>query len=352
MKPAIKQAILPNQIASVEDYAVIAKQTLGEQAWAYLQGGAGQGKTLFSNRQAFEQKTIVPRPLSKLLSPNTCVTLFNQVYAHPFVLAPVGYQTLFHTDGEKASAMAANAQQGQMMVSSLAGQALEDIQQSAGQALWFQLYWLGNRERTAKLLKRAIQAGYQVIVFTIDAPVKQASLVLPAYVKAVNLEAPLEALPITAEQSMVFDGWMAQAPSWDDVIWLRNQTDLPLVLKGVMHPSDAKQAEILGCQGVVVSNHGGRVLDGVPSSLEVLPTIKSVLKASTTVLLDSGIRSGQDAYKALALGADAVLIGRPYIWGLATAGAMGVAHVIRLLRDDLEMTMALTGKSNLVAIKE
>lgn len=348
----LKQQTIPHDITVVEDYALLARQALGDQAWAYLQGGAGQGRTLLLNRLAFERSTIMPRPLSKLLTPNTRVPLFNQSYAHPFILAPVGYQTLFHADGEKASAIAAMAQQGQMMVSTLAGQAIEDILQSAGQALWFQLYWQDNRARTLRLLKRVVSAGYQVIVFTIDAPVKQASLVLPDHVQAVNLEAPLKVLPIVQEQSMVFDGWMAQAPTWNDIIWLREQTDLPLVLKGVMHASDAKQAEVLGCQGVVVSNHGGRVLDGVQSSLDGLASIKSILKPSTVVLFDSGVRSGQDAYKALALGADAVLIGRPYIWGLAVAGAMGVAHVIRLLRDDLEMTMALTGKSNLTSIKE
>jgi len=337
-------------IATAEDYIAIARDKLNEQTWAYLQGGAGKGLTMLRNRQAFDEKIMLPRPLSSMVNPNTTVSLFGETYAHPFILAPVGYQTLFHADGESASAMAANAQQGQMVVSSLASQRVEDIQQAANQPLWFQLYWQGDRPRTLRLLKRAIEAGYHAIVFTVDAPVKQASLVLPKEISAINLETPLTELPTTQQQSVVFDGWMKQAPTWDDVVWLRAQTDLPIILKGIMHPSDAKQAEVLGCDGVVVSNHGGRVLDGAPSSLTVLPEIKSVLSNSTKVFLDSGIRTGQDAYKALALGADAVMVGRPFVWGLAAAGAMGVAHVIRMMRDELEMTMALTGASRLNAI--
>lgn len=341
---------LPEHIATAEDYVPLAREKLSQQAWAYLQGGAGKGLSIGLNRLAFDKATITPRPLRRLEQANTTLQLFGQSYAHPFILAPVGYQKIFHADGEMASAIAANAQSGQMVVSSLASQTVEQIQQAAEQALWFQLYWQGTRELTLRLLKRAIAANYKAIMFTVDAPVKQASMVLPSHVKAVNQEAPLAALSTQSQQSVVFDGWMAQAPTWEDVAWLREQTTLPLMIKGVMHADDAKHAEALGCDAVVVSNHGGRVLDGTPSSLEVLPAIKKALSCSTKVLFDSGIRTGQDAYKALALGADAVMIGRPYIWGLAVAGAMGVAHVIRTMRDELEMTMALTGVSQLTDI--
>lgn len=343
---------LPEHISTAEDYATFARNKLSQQAWAYLQGGAGKGLTVAWNRQAFDSTVVTPRPLRQLANANTALTIFGNNYAHPIILAPVGYQTLFHAQGESASAMAANAQQGQMVVSSLASQSLEEIKQAAGQSLWFQLYWQGDRARTLRLLKRAIDAGYQTIVFTVDAPVKQASMVLPANIKAVNLEVPLASLPISQGQSEVFLGWMAQAPTWEDVAWLRAQTDYPLVIKGLLHAEDAKQAENLGCNGVVVSNHGGRVLDGMPSSVLALPQIKAVLSNTTKVFLDSGIRNGQDVYKALALGADAVMIGRPYIWGLAAAGAMGVAHVIKLMRDELELTMALTGMSCLADINK
>lgn len=343
---------LPEGIATAEDYALLAREKLSQQAWAYLQSGAGKGLTLSWNRQAFDNATITPRPLKQLRHASTAVNVFGQRYAHPIFLAPVGYQALFHAHGESACAMAAIAQQGQMVVSSLASQSLEQIQQAAEQPLWFQLYWQGDRARTLRLLQRAISAGYQVIMLTVDAPVKQASMVLPPHIQAVNLEAPLAALPTQAGQSEVFAGWMAQAPNWDDVAWLRAQTDLPIVVKGILHPDDAKQAERLGCNGVVVSNHGGRVLDTVPSSLAMLPQIRTVLNAHTKVFLDSGVRNGLDVYKALAHGADVVMIGRPYIWGLAAAGAMGVAHVIRLMRDELELAMAITGVSQVSEISQ
>lgn len=192
-------------------------------------------------------------------------------------------------------------------------------------------------------MRRALAAGYSAVVLTVDAPVKQATIQLPAGVSAVNLEAPL-ALPQLAQgQSQVFDGWMAQAPTWKGLAWLRAQINAPLLLKGVLHAADAAHAIELGCDGLVVSNHGGRVLDGAPASLDALPAIMEAVAGCVPVLLDSGVRSGSDAFKALALGVSAVMVGRPYVWGLAAAGALGVAHVLRLLRDELEMTMALAG---------
>jgi 4-hydroxymandelate oxidase len=221
-------------------------------------------------------------------------------------------------------------------------------------APWFQLYWQGSRLRTERLLQHALRAGCSAVVFTVDAPIKHALLVLPDTVQAVNLE-PMEpfetaqtGLPVGA--SPVFDGWMAQAPTWDDLAWLRRQTDLPLLIKGVLHPDDAQAALDVGCDGIVVSNHGGRVLAGAPSSLQALGPIVQRVGGRVPVLLDSGLRSGADVFVALALGASAVLIGRAFVWGLTAQGALGVAHVIRLLRDGLEMTMALTGCAALADI--
>ncbi len=242
--------------------------------------------------------------------------------------------------------MAAAAQGGAMVVSSLASQWLEAIAETgmqAGGAPWFQLYWQGGRESTLRLARRAEAAGYAVVVLTVDAPVKLATLELPGDVTAVNLERPLAPAPLTARQSRVFDGWVAQAPTWDDLAWLRGQIRRPLLVKGILHPDDAERAVGLGCDGLVVSNHGGRVLDGVPASLDALPAILARVSGRVPVLLDSGIRGGRDVFKALSLGARAVLLGRPAIWGLVAAGALGVAHVIRLMRDELEVAMALTG---------
>ena len=282
---------------------------------------------------------------------NTHIELFGQSFSHPVILAPLAYQRLFHPEGETASVMASTAQGGQMVVSSLASQTLEKIIEAAGQALWFQLYWQADRDSTLRLVKRALNAGYSAIMFTVDAPVKQASIALPREVSAVNLEAPIALAQQPAGESIVFDGWMKQAPGWDDLMWLRDQINVPLIIKGVMHPEDAEHAVNLGCDGIVVSNHGGRVLDGVPGSLKMLPQITRAISGKAKILFDSGIRNGQDVFKALALGADAVMVGRPYIWGLSSYGALGVAHVIRLMRDELEMTMALSGAKNLQVLK-
>ncbi|WP_300086957.1 alpha-hydroxy acid oxidase [uncultured Nitrosomonas sp.] len=346
-EPLPKLSRIPEGILNPAGYLPLAKERLLPEIWRYLEEGSGNQSTLQANERAFDHIPLVPRPMADVRGGHTRITLFGQTLAHPIILAPLAYQHLYHPHGESASAMAAAAQEGQLCVSSLASQTLEEIITAAGQPLWFQLYWQEDRPRTLKLLQRAIAAGYRAIVLTVDAPVKQATIQLPAGIHAVNLETPPPFPSLLPQQSQVFDGWMAQAPCWEDLAWLREQTTLPLLVKGILHPQDAAKVMELGCDGLVVSNHGGRVLDGAPTSLACLPEIVSAVSGRGKVLLDSGIRNGRDVYKALALGADAVLIGRPYIWGLATAGALGVAHVIRLLRDELEMTMALTGAANI-----
>lgn len=336
-------------IPSLADYERQAQQQLEPTVWHYLQDGCGAGLTLAANRQAYATRPLMPRPLVDVRGGNTQIQLFGQTLAHPILLAPIAYQRLFHADGECASALAAAAQGTTLLVSSLASQPLEHISQaslSAGQAPWFQLYWQGERARTLRLAQRAIRAGYRVMVLTVDAPVKQAHFSLPETITAVNLESPLASAPLTAGQSAVFAGWMAQAPTWEDVAWLRQHLDLPLLLKGILHPDDAEHAVELGCDGVIVSNHGGRILDGTLASLDCLPAVVERVAAKVPVLFDSGLRSGREVYQALTLGARAVLLGRPAIWGLATAGALGVAQIIRLLRDELELTMALCGTAS------
>lgn len=332
-------------------YQQEAEKVLKPEIWQYLSSGSGQQKNLSANPEAWQALKLMPRPLQALANANTNCSMYGETWAHPFLLAPIAYQKLFHPQAESGVAMAANAQQGQMLVSSLASQPLENIVEAAQQPLWFQLYWQGDRETTLRLVKRALFCGYSAVVFTVDAPVKQALMTLPEEIQAVNLERPLKPNPIAAGQSEVFDGWMVQAPTWEDVDWLRQQIKVPLLLKGILHPDDALKAVRLGCDGIIVSNHGGRVLDNTPTVTEMLPQIAEVVNGKCKMIADSGIRSGQDAFKALALGADAVCIGRPYIWGLAAEGAMGVAKVIRVMRDELEITMALTGVSNLPAIK-
>lgn len=328
-------------IQDVSDYLPLAEARLPLPIWRYLQGGDDG-----DNERALAAVRLLPRPLSNVRGGHTRLTLWNQSFDHPVMLAPVAYQRLFHADGEAASAMAATAQGGQYLISSLASQPVATIVQAGGnpdgRGPWFQLYWQNDRPRTQRLLRSAVDAGCSAIVFTVDAPVKMATLALPDGVDAVNLEPPVPR-PIAPGGSEVFDGFMAHAPDWDDLAWLRQQTQLPLLIKGILHPDDAERALDAGCDGVVVSNHGGRVMRGTPASLDALSHIVRRLDGRAPVLFDSGIRRGRDVFVALACGAKAVLIGRPYLWGLAANGAMGVAHVIRLIRDELEMTMALTG---------
>lgn len=335
---------------SIADYRELARTRLHPELWQYLDDGRDSpcGR---ANRAAFDAAPLMPRPLTDVRGGHTRIELFGEVLGHPMLLAPLAYQRLYHPDGEQASAMAANAQDGQLIISSLASQPFDTIARAAERAAWFQLYWQGSRDATRRLLNRALAAGVRAVVFTVDAPVKQTALALPAQVGAVNLDAPARAVAIADGQSQVFDGWMAQAPTWDDLAWLRDLTPLPLLLKGVLHPDDAVQAVRRGCDGIVVSNHGGRVLPGAPASLSALPAIVSAVGPGVPVLLDSGIDSGIDVHRALAAGAHAVLIGRPYIWGLAGNGALGVAHVMRLLRDELEQSMALCGHASVAAIR-
>ncbi len=295
--------------------------------------------------------------LQPLAGGHTRVTLLGRTLAHPILLAPVAYQRMAHPDGELAAAHAAAALGAGMVLSTQASTPLEAVAQAmlsdAGRGpLWFQLYLQHDRGFTRDLVRRAEVAGYEALVLTVDAPTsgardreRRANFRLPPGIRAVNLEGlpPVTPVELAPGQSALFDGLLRHAPTWDDVVWLQAQTRLPILLKGVLHPDDARQATRLGVAGIVVSNHGGRTLDTVPATAQMLPRIVEAVAGALPVLVDGGIRRGTDVLKAMALGASAVLLGRPYVYGLANAGAMGVAHVLRLLRDELEIAMALCG---------
>lgn len=357
-------ARIPDQVVSLADHEKHARTRLDEQAWAYFSGGAADELTLHANRRAWEQLQLLPRVLQPLAGGHTRVQLLGRTLAHPILLAPVAYQTLAHPDGELASAHAAAALGAGLVLSTQAGVALETVARAvltdAGRGpLWFQLYLQHDRGFTRTLVQRAEAAGYEALVLTVDAPTsgardreRRAGFRLPPGVRAVNLDGlpPAPPAALADEQSALFDGLLRHAPTWDDVAWLQAQTRLPVLLKGVLHDADARQAARLGLDGIIVSNHGGRTLDTAPATARVLPRIVQALAGTMPVLVDGGIRRGTDVLKAMALGANAVLLGRPYVHGLAHAGAMGVAHVLRLLRDELEIAMALCGCSRLDAL--
>jgi 4-hydroxymandelate oxidase len=348
---------IPPDLVAACDYEARARQHLDANAWAYLQGGAADELSLRDNGEAFQSIALRPRVLRDLRGGHTRCRLLGQEFAHPLLLAPVAYQRLFHPDGELATVLGAGVMGAGMLVSTLASTRLEQIAGQAGAPLWFQLYWQGGREASLALVRRAEEAGYRALVLTVDAPLsgirnreQRAGFCLPPGVAAANLAKTPKMPQLTSDDSTVFAGLMSLAPTWADVEWLRTQTALPILLKGVLHPEDAVQAVNCGMQGLIVSNHGGRVLDTIATPLDVLPEIRARLGAGMTLLLDGGIRRGTDVFKALALGANAVLVGRPYIHALAVAGALGVAHLLKLLREELEVTIALTGCATLAEI--
>jgi 4-hydroxymandelate oxidase len=342
----VTRPALPESVAA---YRSAAQARLPAEVWAHLAARAGASRDPDDGdgaRAEWQRLAPVPRPLCAVAGGSTRTELFGEALEHPLLLAPVAYLRLFHEAGELEWAMAAAAQGGQAVVSSLATQPLQAITAAAGRPGWFQLYWQGDRQRTARLLERARAAGHRVLVFTVDAPVKLAGLQLPPGVAAVNLEAE-PADPEGAVGSEVFDRFMVRAPVWEDLHWLRRNWPGPLLVKGILHPDDARRAVGAGCDGVVVSDHGGRVLAATPSSIRALPAVRRAVGEAALVLLDGGIRSGLDAFRALCCGADAVMVGRPVVWALAVAGGLGVAHLLRLLRDELEQTMALCGARSL-----
>ncbi|MET1755956.1 alpha-hydroxy acid oxidase [Novosphingobium sp. RD2P27] len=349
--------IIPARVAALSDYEMLARERMTEEVWAYFAGGAGDEWTLRENVAAFSRLPLQSRALRDLSSGHTRTTLFGSELAAPILLAPVAFQRLAHPDGELATVLAAGALETGLVVSTQASVTLEEIAQCATAPLWFQLYVQPDRAFTAQLVKRAEQAGYRAIVVTVDAPVngvrnreQRAGFALPPGVEAINLKG-MQGLPPPQPGALLFGTPLADSAAvWRDLEWLRDQTRLPIVLKGIVDPEDARRAVVAGIDGIIVSNHGGRALDGVPAAIDLLPAVCQTVGDSIPVLMDGGVRRGIDVLRALALGAKAVLLGRPYVFALATAGALGVAHALRILRAEFELAMALTGCTEVSAI--
>jgi 4-hydroxymandelate oxidase len=345
---------IPSDVVSLDDYEALARERVEESAWAYLSGGAADELTLRENRVAFERLKLSPRILRDLSGANTRLELFGRSYAHPVIIAPTAFHQLFHPEGERATVLGASAMEACLTVSTSAGIPLEEIAQAATVPPWFQLYVQADRGFTAELVKRVEAAGYAALVVTADAPLhglrnreQRAGFCLPPGIEAVNLRG-MKSLP--PAEGVFGTPLLETAPTWKDLAWLRSLTSLPVILKGVLDPEDARIAVAEGFSGIVVSNHGGRTLDTVPTAIEVLPKIAEAVAWQMPILLDGGIHRGTDILKALALGASAVMVGRPVLHGLAAAGATGVAHVLKILRAEFEIAMALTGRPTLSSI--
>lgn len=349
---------IPPDILVARDYEQAAHERLEGGVLDYIAGASGDERTLRANTEAFTQTWLSPRLLRAMKQGHTQLNLLGQVLPHPILLAPVAYQKLVHPQGEIASAQAATAMDTCFVTSTLSSIPLEDIAQAASRK-WFQLYFQPDRAVTLDLVRRAERAGYSALVVTLDTTIKAPSLrlqrrgfALPNEIQAVNLDRypPPPTRSLNEGDSVIFQGFMADAPTWDDLAWLMSHCQLPVVVKGVLRADDAQALQAMGVAAQVVSNHGGRALDGVPASLSVLPAIRVAVGTDYPLLLDSGIRSGSDIFKAIALGANAVLIGRLQVYALAVAGALGVAHLMRTLREELELCMAQAGCATLADI--
>jgi 4-hydroxymandelate oxidase len=322
-------------------------------AWHYVAGGSGDQVTLRGNRAAFDRWRLLPRILRGLREVSTATTVLGQPIALPVLVAPSGRHRLCHDEGERATARAARAAGTIYTMSTAATLAIEEVAPEAG-PWWFQLYVYRDRGLTRELVMRAAAAGASALVVTVDVPIRarreaeeRTRFAMPLGVATALLAVPEGTLApdagrhnsVAAEINAVFD----PALNWDDLDWLASLSPLPILLKGVLHPADAARALEYGTRAILVSNHGGRQLDSAVAALDALPGVVEAVAGRAEVLVDGGVRCGTDVLKALALGARAVLIGRPIHWGLAVDGEAGVRHVLELLRAELALDLMLCG---------
>ena len=348
----------PIEALNIFELEQVAKERLPALAYDYYRSGAWDETTLKRNREAYEQFKVHYRVLVDVQKRDLSTTLFGQKVAFPILIAPTAFHKLAHPDGELATARAAVQSKTIMTLSSLSNTTIEEVSAATDRTFWFQLYINKDRGFTRNLVSRAEAAGAKALVVTVDTPVWgrrerdiRNGFHLPPGLSAVNLVASDEN-GVTkgnsgAGMGQAFD-WMLDATlQWKDLQWLAGVTRLPILIKGVCRPDDAAKAVTHGVKGIVVSNHGGRQMDSAPATIELLSSIVEAVGDRIPVLLDGGIRRGTDALKALAMGAKAVLVGRPVLWGLAAGGQEGVAKALSILRDELDTAMALSGCRNL-----
>jgi len=341
---------------NVDEFEALARERLPHMVFDYYAGGAGDEWTLRENRAAFDRWVFRPRALTDVSAVTTATTVLGQAMPTPILVAPTAFQKLAHPDGEIAMARGAAAAGVTLVVSTIATTSLEDVA-ATGVPRWFQLYVQKDRPLTEEIVRRAEAAGYAAIVLTVDAPFlgrrerdERNRFSMPPEIRMANLRNL--AVPTAEEGSSLQLQFQLIDPSltWDDLAWLRSLTSLPVLVKGIMTAEDAARAADIGVAGIVVSNHGGRQLDGAAATLDALPEVLDGAGGRAEVLVDGGIRRGAHVLKALALGARATLVGRPVVWGLAVGGENGVRDVLRMLEAELSLTMALAGAPTVAAV--
>lgn len=347
-----------------------AKQALSPEAYDYVAGGAGGEETMRANLEAFRRWRIVPRMLRDVSERDLSVELLGLRLPAPVLLGPVGVLSIVHADAEIAVALAAASLGIPFVLSTLASKTIEQVAEVMGSTpFWFQLYWCKEPEVTASMISRAEQAAYRAIVVTLDTallgwrerdlrhsylPFLQGEGLInyftdPAFRSKLSNPPEKDGVAAIRYWASIYSNTKL---TWSDLSFLRQHTKLPIVLKGILHPQDAAKALDCGVDGLIVSNHGGRQVDGAIAALDALPKVVNVVKGRIPVLFDSGIRRGADAFKAIALGAKAVLLGRPYVWGLAVAGEQGVREVTLNFLADFDLTLALSGYSSCRELNE
>jgi len=326
-------------LVTLDDYERAAQPLIAPAAWAYVHAGAADEITLRRNREAFNAIQLAPRVLNDVSKMDLRVRVVGQELPHPIMLAPVAANVLAHADAEVGTARGALASGAGMVLSSYTSRTVEQVAATGVSPLWFQLY-IQERAATRDLVARAVDGGCSAICITVDTPTSG-----PRDRQArAGFDWPAGMLPYKTVQP-------GDNPcTWKDVEWVRGAVNVPVILKGIMHPEDAQLAIEHGAAAIVVSNHGGRNLDTAPASIEALPRVVDRVAGRIPVLFDGGIRRGTDALKALAFGAGAVMIGRPYVYGLAVSGAAGVTAVVNILKRELEQAMALCGVNRVGAI--
>jgi len=342
-------------LLNVLDYEELARKKLSQPFFDYIAGGADDEVTLRRNREAFERIELKPRALVDVSVIDLSTNVLGQRVEMPVLLAPVAVQRLAHPEGELATARAAATNGTIMTLSTMASASIEEVAAASEGPKWFQLYVHRDRNVSKRMVQRAEAAGYKAVCLTVDVPrlgrrerdFRNRPEYPPGvahrnYIGEVELP-PLEVGAGESELSASADVLIDPSLTWDAIDWLRSFTSLPIILKGIMTADDARLALDHAASAIVVSNHGGRQLDGAPATIAVLPEVVAAIEGRCEVLLDSGIRRGTDVLKALALGANAVLVGRAYIWGLAVSGEAGVTQVLSMLRNELELAMALCG---------
>jgi lactate 2-monooxygenase len=355
---AAKKLSVPVPLAQLEKKAA---EVLAPPAYDYVAGGASGERTMRANLAAFDRWRIVPRMLRDVSQRDLSVELLGRTLPAPVLLGPVGVQGIIHPESDLASARAAASLAVPFVLSTLSSHSMEDVSLAMKEApRWFQLYWGKDHELTASMLRRAEQSGYSALVVTLDTAMlgwRERDLQHPHLpfllghglanyftdpVFRSRLVKPPEDDPAAAIR--LWAGLFSNtALTWSDLGWLRRQTRLPILLKGILHPDDARRGLDSGVDGVIVSTHGGRQVDGAIAALDALPAVAAAIQQKIPVMFDSGIRYGSDAVKALALGARAVLLGRLYLWGLAIAGEQGVRDVVQNFLADFDLTLGLSG---------